>query len=89
MFHLVPAKVSAPMTSIIVAEGLEAILKCQIRGDHPVQVAWRKNSLILQNENDARLVLQSSIDNSSSILSAVLTIQQAERSDSGIYECLA
>jgi hypothetical protein len=73
------------MTSIVVAEGLPALLKCQIRGDRPIQVVWRKNSIVI--ESSPRLVLQTVLDANSTVLSAELKIEQSERSDSGFYVC--
>ncbi|CAG7816192.1 unnamed protein product, partial [Allacma fusca] len=80
-----PAKVSAPMTSVVVVEGLAALLKCHIRGDRPIDVVWRKNSIVL--EQSPRIVLQTVLDANSSVLSAELRFQHSERSDSGLYVC--
>ncbi len=85
---VVPAKVSAPMTSVVVAEGLPALLKCQIRGDQPIQVEWRKNSIVM-SEQSPRLVQDSILDTNSSILLAQLRIDRTERSDSGLFLCTA
>ncbi|ODM92162.1 Down syndrome cell adhesion molecule-like protein Dscam2 [Orchesella cincta] len=88
---IIPAKVSAPMTSIVVAEGLPALLKCEIRGDSPVQVSWKKGSVIMEPQHSsARLVQhQTIVDGNSSVLFAELRIDPSERADSGLYVCIA
>jgi hypothetical protein len=91
---IVPAQVSAPMTSVVVAEGLSALLRCQVRGDRPVEVVWRKNSIPI--EHNPRVVLQTILDTNSSTsggggeeFSAELKILGCEKSDSSIYQCSA
>lgn len=74
------------MTTVVVAEGLPALLKCHIRGDQPIEVVWRKNSIVL--EQSPRLILQTVLDANSSLLSAELRIQHTDRSDSGLYVCI-
>jgi primosomal replication protein N len=77
------------MTSILVAEGLETVLNCQVRGEVPIQIDWRRNNTIIQTESGSRMSVESFLDKNTSILSTQLRIDQSARSDSGIYECLA
>lgn len=73
------------MTTLVIAEGLPALLKCHIRGDHPIQVMWKKNSIVLKE--DGRVIPTVSGSNST-VVDAQLKIQASERSDSGIYICV-
>jgi len=76
------------MTSVVVAEGLPTLLKCQIRGDEPIEVEWRKNSIVL-SETGPRVVTDAVLDTNSSLLLAQLRIDRTERSDSGLFLCSA
>lgn len=69
----------------MVAEGLAARIECLVRGNRPIGVVWRKNSIVI--EHSPRLVLQTVLDANSSVLSAELKIERSERSDTGKYFC--
>ncbi|XP_035702797.1 Down syndrome cell adhesion molecule-like protein Dscam2 isoform X2 [Folsomia candida] len=83
---IVPAQISAPMTSVVVAEGLPVLLRCRVHGDGPVQVVWRKNAIGLEQ---SPRVLQTVLDTSSPLeFSAELRINFSEKSDSAQYHCI-
>ncbi|CAL8129109.1 unnamed protein product [Orchesella dallaii] len=97
---IIPAKISALMTSLVVAEGLGTTLKCEIRGDSPIQVSWKKDSIFIESEQSPSRSAASSessrfvqhqriVEGNSSVLSAELRIDPTEKTDSGLYLCLA
>lgn len=75
-------------------EGASASLSCQIRGDPPLQVMWKKDSVILQNSSSASqprrvATLEKASGVNSTVLSAEFRIESSELADSGVYECVA
>jgi len=90
-----PAKVSASMQTVVVAEGLASLLKCDVRGDQPIQVSWKKDSSIIESQKgplgtESRFAQhQNSVDGNSSVISADLRIDSSEQKDSGLYLCIA
>ncbi|CAL8129113.1 unnamed protein product [Orchesella dallaii] len=96
---IIPAKISAVTTSLVVAEGLGTTLKCEIRGDSPIQVSWKKDSILIESEQSPSRSAASSkssrfvqhqriVEGNSSVLSAELRIDPTEKTDSGLYLCL-
>ncbi|CAL8129128.1 unnamed protein product [Orchesella dallaii] len=99
---MVPASVSATMTSLTVAEGGVALLKCEIRGDPPIQVSWKKDSILIESAkspsgsstsaaSSSRLIIlsQKIVRLNSTVVSAELRIDSSSLKDSGVYLCLA
>lgn len=82
---------------LIVAEGADTSLKCLVRGDGPVQVTWKKGSIVLGMEQQqqqkspllGKQIEEKLIQVNSTVYEAELKISRAQLEDAAVYECLA
>ncbi|XP_049765530.1 Down syndrome cell adhesion molecule-like protein Dscam2 [Schistocerca cancellata] len=71
--------------NVTARHGEQVTLKCDIKGDHPIQVDWLFNGQRL-NHNYRTSMSEIKTDSG---LQSLLVIAQAERHDSGLYTCQA
>ncbi|XP_054724764.1 cell adhesion molecule Dscam2-like [Uloborus diversus] len=82
-----PPRFESKFISISVPKGQDAELRCEAKGDLPIQISWEKDKQPLDPKSIKRL---SSVEHESdSHSSSILSIKGAGRTDSALYTCLA
>ena len=91
--NTVPPTIISPAEDedVTVVEGNDAVFTCTARGSPEPDIVWHRGAMQLTgNELRVTIVPMVSMDSDGfSVVESMLTISPSDRSDSGMYSCMA
>ncbi|XP_067138856.1 cell adhesion molecule Dscam1-like [Centruroides vittatus] len=70
-----------------VPKGSVLTIQAEAYGERPINIEWRKDKVYIKSSVDTRYIIKENITTEG--LQSVLTVNRADRKDSGVYSCLA
>ena len=84
-----PAKVRIHASGAIMPTGSEAVLRCEVSGDQPLTVHWRRFDQLVDQMDRFQLTMTPSSNSPSHSQFLDLNISRVEAEDGGLYVCQA